>query len=696
MNDPILELFGAAAIVVIFVVMIEIITGFLRPQARSWAPVLIGLSLLGLGGLITLTDTPALWGSEADPGLMEAGGFHWNIVCFLGGALFIGTGFIRQLALGRGREYVQRLNSALASTSRELSSSQELLSSIVRSSISGVMILQAIRDEAGIVVDLEVRLVNEEAEQLLGRSKDALIGKPLVKNLPCIRGEGLFHDALSVIETKLPFRDVRCCNHGDRDRWYQIHAVKHGDGIVATFADVTDQRQVEDRLRHAAQHDTLTGSPNRSLFTERLEQAINRSRRLPNYLFAVLFLDVDHFKTINDSLGHEVGDQLLISISQRLRANLRSMDTATRMGEGHLPARLGGDEFAVLLDGIRDVRDALLVAERIQKELSAPHAIAGHDVTATASIGIVISDGRYERADEILRDADRAMYHAKKSGKNRHVVFDEKMHSEVVNRLSLEKELRSAAEHGEFRLVYQPIISLETATLVGFEALLRWAHPERGIVLPKAFLGLAEDLGLIVPLGRRVIREACHQLKKWQTCHPGGTRLTMSVNISKQQLSQADLIPAITDLISDAGIEARSLVLEISETNMIGSATNLVPVLNQLQAMGVQLAMDDFGTGDSSLSFLHSLPLDIMKIDRSVIKNVVSKQDCASIVRTMVLLAQNLNMKVVAEGIETREQLAHLKNLKCDYGQGFLFGQPLEPQDAEDLLNSDFRFTIAA
>ena len=696
MNDPILELFGAAAIVVSFVVMIEIITGFLRPTARSWAPVLIGLSLLGLGGLIALTDTPALPGSETDPGLMEAGGFQWNIVCFLGGALFIGTGFIRQLALGRGREHVQQLSSALASASSELSSSKELLSSIKRSSISGIMRLQAIRDQAGIVVDLEVRLVNKEAEQLLGRSESTLIGNPLVEQLPCIRGEGLFHDAVSVIETKLPFRDVRCCNHGGRDRWYQIAAVKHGDGIVATFADVTDQKQIEDRLRHAAQHDTLTGSPNRSLFTERLEQAINRSRRLPNYLFAVLFLDVDHFKTINDSLGHEVGDQLLISISERLRANLRSMDTATRIGEGHLPARLGGDEFAVLLDGIRDVRDALLVAERIQKELSAPHAIAGHDVTSTASIGIVISNGQYERPDEILRDADTAMYHAKKSGKARHVVFDEKMHSEVVNRLSLEKELRNAAEHGEFRLVYQPIISLETAALVGFEALLRWAHPERGIVLPKAFLSLAEDLGLIVPLGRRVLRQACQQLKKWQTCHPGRIGLTMSVNLSRQQLSQADLIPEITDVISEAGIEAQSLVLEIAETTMIAGANHLVSVLKQLQAMGVQLAMDDFGTGDSSLSFLHTLPLNIMKIDRSVIKNMVSKQECASIVRTIVQLAQNLDMKVVAEGIETREQLAELQSLKCDYGQGFLFGQPLESQDAENLLSSDFRFTIAA
>ena len=456
------------------------------------------------------------------------------------------------------------------------------------------------------------------------------------------------------------------------------------------------QNQAEENLRRLAYEDQLTHLPNRVSFTDRLRRAIREARRNPEFKFAVLFLDFDRFKIINDSMGHEVGDQLLVRIAERLRGSLRATDIVSHGQDGHLAARLGGDEFVVLLDGIRDVRDALLVAERIQKELSAPHAIAGHDVTATASIGIVISDGRYERADEILRDADTAMYHAKKSGKARHVVFDEKMHSEVVNRLSLEKELRSAAEHGEFRLVYQPIISLETATLVGFEALLRWAHPERGIVLPKAFLGLAEDLGLIVPLGRRVIREACHQLKKWQTCHPGGTRLTMSVNISKQQLSQTDLIPAITDLISEAGIEARSLVLEISEANMIGSATNLVPVLHQLQAMGVQLAMDDFGTGDSSLSFLHTLPLDIMKIDRSVIKNVVSKQDCASIVRTMVLLAQNLNMKVVAEGIETREQLAHLKNLKCDYGQGFLFGQPLEPQDAEDLLSSDFRFTIAA
>ncbi|MHC4416147.1 MAG: putative bifunctional diguanylate cyclase/phosphodiesterase [Planctomycetota bacterium] len=696
MSDPLIEIFVAAVVVAVIVALIEIITGSLRPSARGWASILIGASLLGFGGLLSIDDDsePPESATHVEP--PESQQFRRDIVCFLGGALFVGTGLIRRLTPASGHDHLRRLNSALAQTSRELSAAQELLNSIVRSSISGVMILQAMRDQAGIVIDFECRHMNEEAEQLLGRSAAVLTGDSLLKHLACIKTEGLFHDAVSVIETKLPFKDERCCKLGGKDRWYQIVAVKHGDGIVVNFADVSNRKRTEDQLRHAAQHDTLTGTPNRSLFTERLEQAINRARRLPNYKFAVLFLDVDRFKIINDSLGHEVGDQLLISFSDRLRVNLRTLDTATRIGDGHLPARLGGDEFAILLDGIHDVRDAVLVADRLQKELSAPHTVGGHEVITTTSIGIVTSDGNYERPDDILRDADTAMYQAKKSGKARHVVFDEHMHSEVLQRLNLEKELRQAAEQDQFRLVYQPIVSLESASLEGFEALIRWAHPVRGIVPPAAFIELAEELGLIVPIGEWVLREACEQLSRWQKLRPGHPPLSMSVNLSKQQLTHPDLIPTITALIKRAGIEAGTLHLEITESTIMESADRLEPLLTQLQDVGVKLAMDDFGTGHSSLSFLHTVPMDILKIDRSFIDSAVKKRDCAAIVRTIVQLAHNLEMQVVAEGVETQEQLILLQNLDCNYAQGFLFDHPLDAQAAECLLSREYRFTIAA
>ncbi|MHC4429933.1 MAG: putative bifunctional diguanylate cyclase/phosphodiesterase [Planctomycetota bacterium] len=625
-----------------------------------------------------------------------AGDLLFRDLCLIAGAIFFATGLVRQLSAVRRGDHLRQLTGALARADQDHTATQDLLASIVRSSISGVMILHAIRNESDTIVDFECRLMNKEAEQILGRPAAKLVGDRLLKHVPCLKDQGLFQDAVSVVETKLPLSDERCIKQGDKKSWYQIVASRHGDGVVATFADVSDRKRIEEKLRHAAQHDTLTGTPNRSLFTERLEQCIKRAKRFPDYRFAVLFLDVDRFKIINDSLGHEAGDQLLISISDRLRQNLRSMDTATRMGEGHIPARLGGDEFALLLDGIHDVRDALLVAERLQKALSEPHMVDGHEIISSSSIGIVTSDGDYDRPDEIMRDADTAMYQAKNSGKARHVVFDERMHAEAIERLNLEKELRQAAENQDFDLVYQPIVSLQDSSLAGFEALLRWRHPVRGTVLPEQFVALAEELDLIVPIGHWILRQACEQLARWQEAAPDRPNLTMCINLSRQQFTDAELVPSIRGLIKETGIDPATLMLEITESAVMENADRLAPVLTQLRALGVKLAMDDFGTGHSSLSFLHRVPMNVLKIDQSFITSAVQEKECAAIVRTIVQLARNLGMKAVAEGIETQAQLEILRNVQCEYGQGFLFSEPVDGDSAGRFLTTDHRFDLAA
>jgi diguanylate cyclase (GGDEF)-like protein len=538
--SPILtQILYTVAAATVLVVIIEVAIGTLRPPARGAPSMSLGIGILVLAVLFMVADR--------NPHLLErAENLHdpaqrklmWRSLCLLGGAFFL----LGVLGVRLSRAVEQLTAGVLSGRKQsghdqELSDARALASSLVRNSISGVMVLKAIRNQHRRVVDFECRLMNQAAEQLLGRSAKTLLGQSLLKHLPCLREKKLLGPAVSVVETKLPFREERRICKDNRDRWYNIAIAGHGDGVVVSFEDVTGRKKSEQQLRHAAEHDALTGLPSRTRLSDRLEQAISRAKRVPDYNFAVLFLDFDRFKIINDSLGHEVGDQLLINIAERLRTNLRDIDTPARLGEGHLPARLGGDEFVILLDGITSVRDAVIVAERLQKALSQPYVLDGHEVISTASIGIVTSDGKYERPDDILRDADTAMYEAKKSGKARHVVFDIGMHSEALQRLQLEKELRVAADRLAFALVYQPIVDLESARLAGFEALLRWPHPDRGVVLPADFIGLAEELGLIVPIGRWVLQQATRQLVAWQK-RSGNADLWMSINLSKHQPSR--------------------------------------------------------------------------------------------------------------------------------------------------------------
>jgi diguanylate cyclase (GGDEF)-like protein/PAS domain S-box-containing protein len=464
-------------------------------------------------------------------------------------------------------------------------------------------------------------------------------------------------------------------------RWMLVRGVAIRDAIgrasrfAGSLTDITEGKV----------SDALTGLPNRILFLDRLGRALERRRRY-GALYAVLFIDLDRFKLVNDSLGHLVGDQLLIAIARRLQHCLRSNDSCSRVDSEHTIARLGGDEFAILLDGIKQVGDALRVADRVQKTLTLPFNLDGHEVFTSASVGIAVGAREYDSAEAVLRDADTALYRAKALGKARYEVFDVEMRDRAVARLRLDTDLRRAIERNEFQLYYQPIVSLERGRIEGFEALLRWPHWDRGLVYPADFIPVAEETGLILPMGWWALREACRQLARWQQLIGSERTLTMAVNLSGKQFVQLDMAPLIQQILTETGVKPTSVKLEITESAIIEHTSSIIGLLLQLKAFGVQIAIDDFGTGYSSLSYLHRLPIDSLKIDRSFVSCMAP--DSAEIVRAIVGLAHNLGLDVIAEGVETYDQLEQLKVLGCEFGQGFLFSRPVESFEAEALLTS--------
>lgn len=455
--------------------------------------------------------------------------------------------------------------------------------------------------------------------------------------------------------------------------------------VILQIQDISDRKKAEQVIHHAAFHDALTGLPNRSLFADRLSMAIERAKCASDYLFAVVFVDLDRFKIVNDSLGHNMGDKLLVDLSRRVEKCVRSVDTI---------ARLGGDEFAILLDGISKSDDAVEIADRIQAALQAePFMLGGHEFFTTASIGIAYSATGYERPEDILRDADTAMYRAKANGKARYEVFDNHMRARAVDALTLENELRHALENGEIVPHYQSIVSLETGEITGFEALARWEHPQRGLISPAEFIPMAEETGLIVPLGISILRQACRQIHEWQKTL-GCPDLTISVNLSGRQFRQADLVEAIEKVLFETGLRPHSLRLEITETIVMDNTAAAVEMLRRLKTIGVQLAVDDFGTGYSSLSYLHRFPFDILKIDRSFVSRMAIDRESRGIVRTIAALAAELGKEVVAEGVETEAHRDALLRLSCRYGQGFLFSKPINSEAAEKLLRDSMIQTV--
>jgi diguanylate cyclase (GGDEF)-like protein/PAS domain S-box-containing protein len=454
--------------------------------------------------------------------------------------------------------------------------------------------------------------------------------------------------------------------------------------LAGSLADVTHRKLAEAQLAHRAFYDPLTDLPNRTLLLDRLRHALRRAARRREDCFAVLFLDVDRFKVVNDSLGHGAGDRLLVAVARRLELALRPGDSV---------ARLGGDEFVVLLERIREASDAQAVAERIHHELAAPFDLAGNELFLSASIGIALYNGEYLRPEEVLRDADAAMYRAKAAGRARHALFDAAMHQRALKELRTEAELRRALERAELCVQYQPIVALEGGRIAGVEALVRWRHPERGWVPPGEFVPVAEECGLIGAIDRWVLREACREVHAWSGSGarpPSG--FCLNVNLSPRAFSSPDLVPHVERVLRETGFPSRALRLEITESAMMVHPDAAAQLLSELKGLGVQLSIDDFGTGYSSLAHLHRFPIDSLKIDRSFVDVMGELGEPSRIATAIVTLGQNLGIKVIAEGVETARQLELLRALRCDAAQGYFFSRPLDGERLQELLSADRRW----
>ncbi|MEH2245502.1 putative bifunctional diguanylate cyclase/phosphodiesterase [Nostoc sp.] len=445
-----------------------------------------------------------------------------------------------------------------------------------------------------------------------------------------------------------------------------------------------ERKRAESQLLHLALHDALTGLPNRTEFMNRLRRALNYSKRHSDHLLAVMFIDLDRFKVINDSFGHLNGDQLLLATANRLELCIRSIDTA---------ARLGGDEFTILLEGIQDVSDAITVAERIQQELALPFKLDGQEVFITASIGIALTSiVDYENPEDLLRDADTAMYRAKVLGRAHYELFNSDMYANALAKLQLESDLRRAIERQEFRVYYQPIVSLTNGFILGFEALLRWQHPERGLLNPADFIPLAEESGLIFSISNWVLHEACRQMQAWRVCHHSSFVEKISVNLSLKQFSQPDLIEQIGQILDSTGLDGDTLMLEITESVIVENGDQGTAALLQLREMGIELSIDDFGRGYSSLGHLYNFPISMLKIDRSFVRSIGASSKNLEIIEMILTLAHKLGVNVLAEGVETKEQLTLLRKLSCEYGQGHFFSVPLNSLAAEALIMENPRW----
>ena len=579
-----------------------------------------------------------------------------------------------------GREVALALESVALTEEVYRRESEERFRALIQNSSDVVAIVGA---------DGVTRYVSPVVERVLGYKPENGIGhsafrQPVMHPDDSERVRDVFAGIMGIpgAEATVDFR----LRHAD-GRWVQVEANTKNmladpsiGGIVVNYRDITQRRTLEERLRHQAFHDPLTELPNRALFMNRLGFALTRAERSKKAA-AVLFLDLDNFKLVNDSLGHEVGDRLLVSVAERLRASLRAEDTA---------ARFGGDEFTVLLEDVTDVTDAVRVADKITRALSAPFVLESREVFVTTSIGIVLGTSGHERPTDLLRNADVALYRAKANGKATYEVFDGLMNVQAVERLDLEADLRRAIERREFVVHYQPQLELQTGSLAGWEALVRWMHPERGPIPPGAFLSVAEETGLIFQIGSQVLEEACRQAREWNEQHPEtDAPLKMSVNISARQLQRPDeLVREVVRVLEETRLASGSLVLEITESMLMGDAEHNVDVLGRLKALGIGIAVDDFGTGYSNLAYLKRFPVDLLKVDKTFVDGLEDNPEDTAIVRAIVDLARAMGMRTVAEGIETTEQASLLRDLECEFGQGYYFSEPLPAAEASTLLKA--------
>ena len=528
-------------------------------------------------------------------------------------------------------------------------------------------------------IDGNLFRVNRALVQILGRGERELLGSSAVA-LCHPEDRDAFREAMTrLVQGRAASSQVdqRYLHHDGHPVWVSVSAslVRDLDGkplyFVSQIEDITERRASDEALAHQAIHDPLTGLPNRLLFRQRLERELAHATQR-NQRIAVLFLDLDRFKDVNDSLGHSAGDRLLVAVADRLGA---------AMGPTDIVARFGGDEFTVLCQNVTSEETAELMAERIAQAIAVPVALVEGEVFVTASIGITLSGNDTDTPETLLRNADAAMYRAKELGRDRSHLFEAGAHRRAVDNLRTGNALHRAIERGELRVYYQPMIDLDDGGLTGFEALIRWEHPERGLVSPMEFIPLAEETGLIVPLGAWALEEACRQATRWHAACPRSRRLTMSVNLSPRQLNEPALTNEVARILHDTGIQPASLWLEITESTLMRDAESALSALGALRSLGLHLAVDDFGSGYSSLSYLERLPVEALKIDRSFVDGVGEKSDSTAIVHAIVSLAHALNLMTVAEGIETPQQLGRIRSMGCEFGQGYLFGPP-QPADA--------------
>ena len=557
-------------------------------------------------------------------------------------------------------------------------------------------LLQAIVDAEPECVALlsqegEIREINPAGLQMLeAPDRAALTGELFERFLvPVHKGafRSLFDNALSGGSGSTELEVVGLSGTG---RWLEFHAVPLRDpaqtilGVLGIARNITERKRAEEQLVHDALHDSLTGLPNRNLFRERLSRAVQLGRRRRGFNYAVLFLDVDRFKVVVDSLGHTLGDSLLVAIARRLEACVRPGDTVSRQG---------GDEFILLLEDIEGLTDATHVAENIQKALAVPFRVGGHEVFTTVSIGIALSNSNYESPEDVLRDADTAMFRAKAQGRARYQLFDSGMHVQAVSRLQLETDLRKASERNEFSLHYQPVVDLNDRSVRGFEALIRWTHPEHGLILPGKFIGVVEETGLVVPIGEWVIEEACRQARTWSDQDPDRD-FQISVNLSARQFNEPDLTRRIDDVLDRTGVDPSVICLELTESALVDTNFDVSAIIRELRARGFRIYIDDFGTGYSSLSYLHRFHVDGLKIDGSFVRGLEIQENQA-IVRSIVTLADSLGIDAIAEGVEDERQLEQLREFGCYLAQGFLFSKAV-PNDRATVMLETGGFPAAA
>ncbi len=540
----------------------------------------------------------------------------------------------------------------------------------------------------------EIVYVNEEFCRMTGYAAEEVIGKtPRILQGPMTERAELDR-VRRCLSRGEPFKGGEIVNYRKDGseyilEWHLVPLYNNGGELthwIASERDITEQRALEEQLRYQALHDPLTNLPNRALFMDRLEHALSLASRREKR-DALLLLDLDNFKVVNDSFGHEAGDRVLVAVAERLSTRSRSEDTV---------ARLGGDEFAILLEDITDVSDATHAAGRIIEELRKPFVVEGREIFVTPSIGIALATSRHDQRSTLLRDADAAMYRAKEKGGARYEVYDPSMNTRISERLEveddlrrLENDLRRALKRGEFRIYYQPKVLLKTGRIIGLEALIRWEHPERGLLIPAEFIAVAEETGLIVPIGQWVLEEACRQAREWQELYPSDSPLVVSVNVSGRQFRYPRLVQEIAQVLQRALLEPGSLDLEVTESVLIENDQSNVAALHQLKRLGVRVAIDDFGTSYSSLSYLHRLPADFLKIGPSFVEGLGKDPKDKEIVSAMIDLARILNIEVIAQGVETVEQVTQLRELGCHFAQGYYFSKPLPAEVTGALLAAE-------